>query len=364
METKTLNSVLARSGATPSNSAAPAGGVASAAGAAAKGALGKGLGALIPNRAEKRDYFECALHRIKRAPDQPRRIFDESALVELMESIRVNGLIQPLVVRQDGSEYRLIAGERRFRAAQRLGLESVPVVIKDVAHDAAFELALIENIQRQDLNPVEEAEAYQRLMDLRSYTQEQVAIQLGKSRSAVANTLRLLQLPEAVQERVSSGELSSGAARALLSLPADCVQEAADAALAHQFTVRQIEALARRVKAGATVGEAVAQELASEGGQAVAPPQVDLFAQPPAQEPVEDEPAAHEEPEEAAPAAAEEAALAPEDKLRRRALAKELAQVLGVKANLKSRGQGGTLELSFKDSGELNALVARLLGDQ
>jgi ParB family chromosome partitioning protein len=324
--------------------------------------LGKGLGALIPNRTEKRDYFECALHRIKRAPDQPRRIFDESALVELMESIRVNGLIQPLVVRQDGSEYRLIAGERRFRAAQRLGLESVPVVIKDVAHDAAFELALIENIQRQDLNPVEEAEAYQRLMDLRSYTQEQVAIQLGKSRSAVANTLRLLQLPEAVQERVSSGELSSGAARALLSLPADCVQEAADAALAHQFTVRQIEALARRVKAGATVGEAVSQELAAEG-QAVAPPQVDLFAQP-AQERAEEEPAAHEEPEEAAPSATEEATLDPEDKLRRRALAKELAQVLGVKANLKSRGQGGTLELSFKDSGELNALVARLLGDQ
>lgn len=359
METKTLNSVLARSGATPSSSAVPATG----AGAAAKGALGKGLGALIPNRGEKRDYFECALHRIKRAPDQPRRIFDESALVELMESIRVNGLIQPLVVRQDGSEYRLIAGERRFRAAQRLGLESVPVVIKDVAHDAAFELALIENIQRQDLNPVEEAEAYQRLMDLRAYTQEQVAIQLGKSRSAVANTLRLLQLPEAVQERVSSGELSSGAARALLSLPSDCVQEAADAALEHQFTVRQIEALARRVKAGATVSEAVAQELAAEG-QAPTPPQVDLFAQPPAPAPAQDEPAAPEEPEEAPPAAAEEAALAPEDKLRRRALAKELAQVLGVKANLKSRGQGGTLELSFKDSGELNALVARLLGDQ
>ena len=127
-------------------------------GNAKRGALGKGLGALIPSKvASERNFFECPIARIKPSPTQPRRTFDEGSLEELAESIRCSGIIQPLVVRQDGADYRLIAGERRFRASKKLGLTVVPVVIKDVSPDEAFELALVENIQREDLNPVEEA---------------------------------------------------------------------------------------------------------------------------------------------------------------------------------------------------------------
>jgi ParB family chromosome partitioning protein len=323
-------------------------------GAPNRAALGRGLGALIPTKGEQRDFFECPLARIHPTPDQPRRHFDEDALAELTESIRATGLIQPLVVRQHGNDYQLIAGERRWRAAQRAGLTTVPVVIKDVDLDTAFEIALIENIQRQDLNPVEEALAYQRLLDMRSLTQDALAQQLGKSRSAIANTLRLLQLSPALQARVAAGELSGGAARALLALPeGDDQAHAAHAALTHDLNVRQIEALAREVRQGASLQEALdallhphanAQDpLASDATTAA--PQQDLFARP-------------------APAPRDrDTQTPPGDRDRRKALATELSQALGVKAQIKNRGDGGSIEIAFKDPDTLNRLIALLLRD-
>ncbi len=302
--------------------------------------LGKGLEALIPKRAEKRNFFECPIGRIHRTVDQPRRYFDEQALEELAESIRNTGLLQPIVVRQHGGDYQIIAGERRWRASQRAGLTTVPVVIKDVDVDSAFELALVENIQRQDLNPVEEAEAYQRLLDLRGYTQEEMAQQLGKSRSTIANTLRLLNLSEPVQQHIASGALSSGAARALLSLPTEEAQnQIAEAALEHEMTVRQLEAIARQVKGGSSVEEAL--EVALRKEEPAPGPQMNLLN--PREKAREEEPTGSQ------------------DKTRRKALAKELHQVLGVKANIKNKGKGGTLELSFEDADTLNRLVALLL---
>jgi ParB family chromosome partitioning protein len=321
-------------------------------GAPNRAALGRGLGALIPTKGEQRDFFECPLARIHPTPDQPRRHFDEDALAELTESIRATGLIQPLVVRQHGNDYQLIAGERRWRAAQRAGLTTVPVVIKDVDLDTAFELALIENIQRQDLNPVEEALAYQRLLDMRSLTQDALAQQLGKSRSAIANTLRLLQLSPALQARVAAGELSGGAARALLALPeGDDQAQAAHAALTHDLNVRQIEALAREVRQGASLQEAL-DALLNPGAAAPpaappadAPPQQDLFARP-------------------APTPRDrDTQTSPGDRDRRKALATELSQALGVKAQIKNRGDGGSIEIEFKDPDTLNRLIALLLRD-
>lgn len=322
-------------------------------GARKAGSLGRGLGALIPPKANKRDFFECPVHRIRRAPDQPRRFFDQRALEELAESIRNNGLIQPLVVRQDGSHYRLIAGERRWRAAQLAGLEQVPVVIKDVAHDAAFELALIENIQRQDLNPVEEAEAYQRLLNLRNYTQEEMAKQVGKSRSAVANSMRLLNLSEKVQQLIAEGKLSGGAARALLSISDKGEQdEVAFAAVENKFSVRQLEAVTRYLKAGDSVALALEKVLN--------PDEVDpeAFAVP-EEEPEPEE----EETEEVAEEAPEKETVPPEVKAKHKAWASNIGESLGIKANIKARGNGesGTIELAFADEATLQRLLGLLL---
>jgi len=147
-------------------------------------------------------YFECAIEDVQRAPDQPRHTFDEAALEELAGSIREQGVIQPLIVRTaPGGRFVLIAGERRWRAAQRAGLKQVPVIVKEATDAEAFELALVENLQRSDLNPIEEAEAYRRLTEDSGYTQELLAQRVGKDRSTVANALRLLRLPAPVRER-------------------------------------------------------------------------------------------------------------------------------------------------------------------
>ena len=166
--------------------------------------LGKGLGALLPppSFAQTRDdSFLCPASRIQTDPHQPRQRFREEALEELSNSVREKGILQPLVVRPDGQDYMLIAGERRLRAAMAAGLERVPVVIKDVDDDEVLGLALVENLQRQDLDPLEEAVAYERLMDRPGMTQQVIASRRGKSRSAVANSLRLLALPSAIQQR-------------------------------------------------------------------------------------------------------------------------------------------------------------------
>jgi ParB family transcriptional regulator, chromosome partitioning protein len=220
-------------------------------------ALGRGLGALIPGASAaasptvKRDYFVCGIEEIHPSRENPRTRFDEAALDELAESIRAQGVVQPLVVRarpsSEGGGFTLIAGERRWRAAQKANLKDVPVVVKEATPAQAFELALVENLQRQDLNAIEEAEAYRRLSDEHGYTPERLAERVGKDRSTIVNTLRLLKLPAQVRTRVAAGELSMGQARALLGLEtARAIEEAAERVVKGGLSVRQTEALVQR----------------------------------------------------------------------------------------------------------------------
>ena len=182
-------------------------------------ALGKGLGALFPEleKGEKGALLLCDIHEIHPSPWQPRKLVADDGIEELAQSIREQGVLQPLVVRQKGEGYELIVGERRWRAAQRAGLKKVPILIKEATDQEVLELALIENLQREDLNPLEEAEAYQRLITEFAYTQEVLAQRIGKDRSSVANMLRLLKLPEEVKESLAKNKISMGHARALLA---------------------------------------------------------------------------------------------------------------------------------------------------
>ncbi|MCP4199297.1 MAG: ParB/RepB/Spo0J family partition protein [Proteobacteria bacterium] len=189
-------------------------------------ALGRGLSALIPDAADdksqdapsKRDFFACPIDRIHPRPDQPRQLFKEESLRSLVESIREQGVIQPVIVRRrtNGDGYELIAGERRWKAAQLAGLKELQVVLKEASTAGALEMALVENIQREDLNPIEEAEAFKRLIEEHSYTQAELAKRIGRDRSTVANSLRLLVLPTEVRGMVINGALTEGHARALL----------------------------------------------------------------------------------------------------------------------------------------------------
>jgi ParB family chromosome partitioning protein len=225
--------------------------------------LGRGLDALLPVRTPPSspdrpapDYgannvFSCALERIIPQRGQPRQHFENEKLDELAQSIKTHGLLEPLVVRKRGEgEFEIIAGERRWRAAQRAGLREVLVVVRDVSTKDAFELALIENVQREDLDPIEFAEALDRLVREHGYTQETLAQRVGKDRSTIANALRLLRLPKQVRERVVGGELSEGHARALLGAPSDeALVELAEKVVKGRLSVRQTESLVRSVKA-------------------------------------------------------------------------------------------------------------------
>jgi ParB family transcriptional regulator, chromosome partitioning protein len=251
-------------------------------------ALGRGLGALIPAAGStgsgptgqatdgsvvvhaypvrpsgspaRSDFFLCPIEEIAPSRDNPRQRFDEERLNELADSIRAQGLVQPLVVRAltaedpkpaPGISFALIAGERRWRAAQRAGLRDVPVVVKDVSAASAFELALVENLQREDLNPMEEAEAYRRLSEEFGYTQEELARRVGKDRATVANSLRLLKLPGKARELVVAGQLSMGHARALLGLESvAAVEDGAAQVVGKGLSVRQTEELVRRLQKG------------------------------------------------------------------------------------------------------------------
>jgi ParB family chromosome partitioning protein len=179
---------------------------------------------------------------------QPRKHFDDARLDELAESIRSQGIIQPLVVRvRPGGGFELVAGERRWRAAQRAGLHQVPAVVREVAESQAFEMALVENLQREDLNPIEEAEGYQRLVAEFGYTQESLSARVGKDRSTVANALRLLKLPPSVRAMVIEGQLNMGHARALLGLESDpAIDRLARQATGRGLSVRQVEAMVKR----------------------------------------------------------------------------------------------------------------------
>jgi len=213
------------------------------------GGLGRGLGSLIPSEvSDDRDatFQQVLVSAIHANPYQPREYFDEETLDSLTNSVRELGVLQPLLVRKDGDGYELIAGERRWRAAKRAGLQKVPVVVRDADDMSSLEQALVENLHRQDLNVLEEAAAYQQLVDEFSMTQEQVAKRVGKSRSAVANTLRLLALPTSIQRLVSENRLSAGHARAVLTLDDESAQvDVADRIVAEELTVRQAEELVK-----------------------------------------------------------------------------------------------------------------------
>lgn len=215
-----------------------------------KKGLGKGLGALLQTSEQtfeeinQQQTHELSLKEIEPNPDQPRKNFTEDALETLMESIKNFGIVQPIVVRKKGKKYQIVAGERRYRAASALGLDQVPVIIKDYSTEEVTEIALVENLQRQDLDPIEEAFAYQRLLDTFKQTQDLIATRVGRSRSHVANMMRLLKLPEAIQNDLSVGELTIGQARPLLSLSNEKIQlEVAEKIKEEDLNARQVEAL-------------------------------------------------------------------------------------------------------------------------
>jgi ParB family transcriptional regulator, chromosome partitioning protein len=218
--------------------------------------LGKGLGALIPasERAEdsESELREIPIANIEPNQHQPRNYFDEEALVSLAASISEVGILQPILVRAAGNDhYELIAGERRWRAAKRAGLQTIPAIVRTVETEQSLEQALVENLHREDLSPLEEAAAFHQLMEEFGLTQERVAERVGKSRSTVANTIRLLQLPPAVQRMISRGELSAGHARALLGSPdRNFQEELAQLAVDEELTVREVEEQVRLHLAG------------------------------------------------------------------------------------------------------------------
>jgi ParB family chromosome partitioning protein len=291
-------------------------------------ALGRGLAALIPSPpATPATDGEAAaaaakagaslrtidIENIHPSASQPRKRFDDARLDELAESIRSQGIIQPLVVRMRvGGGFELIAGERRWRAAQRAGLHQVPAIVRDVAEAQVFEMALVENLQREDLNPIEEAEGYQHLVAEFGYTQESLAARVGKERSTVANALRLLKLPPPVRGMVVEGRLSMGHARALLGLEDDAVIERmARQTASRSLSVRQVEAMVRREREG---------------------------AQPPAPPAQNESPAARD-------------------------LALRLQRALSAKVKLIESGPGqGHIQIHYNSLDELDGILAKILG--
>ena len=218
-----------------------------------KKGLGRGLSALIPatDEFDHSAQLQINIDQIAPNPLQPRRSFDETKIDELAASIREKGVIQPLLVRRSGGGYQLIAGERRFRAAVKAGLHELPVVVRDVSDHEALQLALVENLQREDLNPIEEANAYQRLQEEFGLRQEEIADKVGKSRPAVANSVRLLLLPEEIQREVSQGKLPVGQARALLALEREALMvSTARQVIAKGLTTRGTERLVQRLQSG------------------------------------------------------------------------------------------------------------------
>ena len=212
-------------------------------------ALGKGLGALIPEKAldsgsHKEEIIYVQSGQIKPNPFQPREDFDQTSIEELAQSIKEKGVIQPLLVRRKGDNYELIAGERRLRAANSLGLNEIPIIIRDVSDQDSLELALIENIQREGLNPIEEAHAYQHLMDKFQVTQEKISEVLGKARTTITNTLRLLKLPHEIQQEMKKGRISFAHGRSLLEID-DVNQQRrlAQDIITKGLSVRELESL-------------------------------------------------------------------------------------------------------------------------
>jgi ParB family chromosome partitioning protein len=228
-----------------------------------KRGLGRGLGALLGSEPEVQPTeasLEIPLDRVHPNPRQPRKHFDPAALGELTESIRASGVIQPIVVRRSGDNYELIVGERRWRAAKEAGLDRIPAVIRDATNAQSLEIALVENLLREDLNPIESAEGYRQLLADFGWTQEQLGQRIGKDRSSIANALRLLKLPAPIQDDLRGGRLTMGHALSLLSLTSEDEQlKLRDQILAHSWSVRATEAdvKTRRPGSAATPGRSV-----------------------------------------------------------------------------------------------------------
>ena len=280
-------------------------------------ALGKGLSALIPDAPEPRiSPFEVDVDRLTPNELQPRGHMDRAALEDLAQSITSNGIIQPIVVRKIGDRFQIIAGERRWRAAKMAGLQRVPIVVRDVApgdERSLLEMALIENIQRENLNPIEEALAYRRLVDEFHMTQEAIATAVGKDRATVANVVRLLKLSDEVRAEVASGTLSMGHARALLALTSDADQRrTARDVIARSLSVRETESLVKKIV---------------ESGAGTPPP--------------------------------EPAPLKPVD-VHTRAAEERLRLVLGTRVRIVRRGSRGRIEIDFGSEDELIRIYEQL----
>lgn len=276
--------------------------------------LGRGLGALIPGaEAPGSSSMEIPLAELEANPFQPRRQFDQAALEELAATIRAHGVLTPVVVRRGPGGYQVVAGERRIRAARLAGLTRIPAVVKEASDAQALEMALVENLQREDLNPVEGAEAYRRLIEEFGLTQEGVAERVGRDRSSVANALRLLRLPRRVREDLASGTLSEGHARAILGLEKQADQlKARDMVVKRGLSVRATEGLVRRLRDGTPT---------PDRRQVAGDPNL----------------------------------LALEDRLR---------AVLGTKVRIVRNGPGGTLEISFFSHDDLTRLTELIAGAQ
>jgi ParB family chromosome partitioning protein len=269
---------------------------------------------LIPggSAAERKGVINLGIEQIRPNRAQPRRHFDEAHIEELAESIRSKGVLLPLIVRREGEGYVLVAGERRWRAAQKAGLRELPAMVREVSEKEAFEIALIENIQREDLNPVEEAEAFKRLIEEHGLTQEELAARVGKDRSTVANALRLLRLPDAIKQAIVSGELSMGHARALLAIADEGdLRKAAAQVMAEDLSVRAAEALVQRLKS---------KRLPRQKRDGHAGVQV-------------------------------------------RHLVEKLQRKLGTRVRLKGNGTSGTLEIRYGSLLELDRVLAAILGE-
>jgi ParB family chromosome partitioning protein len=275
-------------------------------------ALGRGLSALIPEAPPAPTTSERALDididLLRPNRFQPRTAMDDARIEELARSIRSNGVIQPIVVRKTDTGYEIVAGERRWRASQRAGLLKVPAVVRDIPEEKMLAAALIENIQREDLNPIEEAQAYRRLADEHQLTQEQIADAVGKDRSSVANYLRLLKLPAEVRSNVGSGALSMGHARALLSLPDESAQlRVARDIVVRNLSVRETESIVKK------------------------PPQPDTPRETP-----------------------------PKD-VHTRAAEDNLRYALGTRVRIHRKGKGGRIEIDFQSEDELQRIYEHLI---